>query len=81
MVYLIIGIAILLIIVPIFAVLPSAKQKAQMALRQQAQRAGVNVGLTQINDPQPDQPKYRHCPITLAIRVQAQTVQSIREGS
>ena len=58
MVYLIIGIVLLLVLVPIFSVLPSARQKQQMMMRQTARAAGVSVDLTIIDDPNPDQDKY-----------------------
>ncbi|HCC44491.1 MAG TPA: hypothetical protein DEQ32_08855, partial [Gammaproteobacteria bacterium] len=58
MVYLIIGIVLLIVLVPIFSVLPSARQKQQMMMRQTARAAGVSVDLTIIDDPNPDQDKY-----------------------
>jgi hypothetical protein len=58
MTYLIIGIAIIFIIAPIFAILPSTKQKSQMKLRQSAMAQGVRVELTTIQDPIPRQDKY-----------------------
>jgi hypothetical protein len=58
MVYVIIGVALLLIIVPIIGVLPSAQQKAQMRMRNAARAAGVSVDLTSIDDPNPKQEKY-----------------------
>ena len=58
MVYLIIGVVLLLIIAPIIAVLPSPRQKEQMALRQLAMGLGMNVELTRITDPVPKQDKY-----------------------
>ena len=58
MVYLVIGLVLLMIIGPIIAVLPSPRQKEQMALRQLAMRLGINVELTTITDPVPKQDKY-----------------------
>jgi len=58
MTYLIIGIAIIFVIAPIFAILPSARQKDQMKLRQIAMGQGVRVELTSIQDPIPRQDKY-----------------------
>lgn len=58
MVYLIIGLVLLIIIVPIFSVLPSRRQREQMAMRKAAREAGVSVELTSIDDPNPDQEKY-----------------------
>ncbi len=58
MVYLIIGLALLFIIVPIIAVLPSARQKERMQMRNLARGAGVSVDLTTIEDPNPNQDKY-----------------------
>ena len=48
----------LAIIVPIFSVLPSARQRQQMAMRMAARRDGVSVELTTITDPNPNQDKY-----------------------
>ncbi|MFT7219580.1 MAG: hypothetical protein ACI8Z1_001195 [Candidatus Azotimanducaceae bacterium] len=58
MVYVIIGVAMLFIIVPIIAVLPNPRQKAQMRMRAAARARGVAVELTQIDDPVPVQEKY-----------------------
>ncbi|MBL6690982.1 MAG: hypothetical protein ISP91_11365 [Pseudomonadales bacterium] len=58
MVYLIIGLALLFIIVPIVAVLPSARQKERMQMRTIARQSGVSVDLTSIEDPNPRQDKY-----------------------
>ena len=58
MAYLIIAAALLFIIVPIIGVLPSARQKAQMTMRNVARGAGVTVEITVIEDPNPDQEKY-----------------------
>ena len=57
-IYIVIGVVLLLIIGPIIAVLPSQRQKEQMALRQQAMGLGINVELTSITDPVPKQDKY-----------------------
>jgi len=58
MTYLIIGFVLLLIIAPIFAILPSARQKEKMRLRGKAMAAGISVELTSIQDPIPNQDKY-----------------------
>lgn len=58
MIYVIIGVALLFIIVPIIGVLPSARQKEQMKMRKSARTAGVSVELTTISDPNPHQDKY-----------------------
>ncbi len=58
MTYLIIGIAVLFVIAPIFAILPSKKQKEQMKLRRSAMNEGISVELTSIQDPIPHQDKY-----------------------
>jgi hypothetical protein len=58
MAYIIIGFVLLLIIGPIIAVLPSKRQKAQMAMRKVAMSAGISVELTSISDPNPKQDKY-----------------------
>ena len=58
MIYAIAAIVLLVIIAPIFAVLPSRRQKEQMALRKRAMGDGINVELTSIDDPVPKQDKY-----------------------
>jgi hypothetical protein len=58
MVYLIIVVILLVIIGPIIAVLPSARQKERMAMRQRAMAQGISVELTSIEDPDPDPNKY-----------------------
>ncbi len=58
MVYLAIALLLLVVIAPIFAVLPSSRQKAQMALRRAATEARFTVELTRIDDPDPDPQKY-----------------------
>lgn len=56
--YLVIGLILLVIIAPIFAVLPSARQKEQMALRRQAMAKGFQIDFETIDDPDPDPAKY-----------------------
>ena len=51
MVYVLIGVILLAIIVPIISVLPSARQKERMQMRMVARAAGVSVELTSIDDP------------------------------
>lgn len=58
MTYFFIGLAILLIIGPIFALLPSKRQKAQLALRKVARERGLSVELTQVDDPDPQPGAY-----------------------
>lgn len=58
MVYALIAVVMIIIIVPIFNLLPSARQKEQMAIRMAARAAGVVVELTSIDDPNPKQDKY-----------------------
>ncbi len=58
MTYLIIGFVLLMVIAPIFAILPSAAQKQKMQLRKQAMASGIGVELTQIDDPIPKQDRY-----------------------
>lgn len=58
MAWLIIILAILLIAGPAYALLPSAKQRRQMAMRREAMGEGIGVELTQIEDPDPDPEKY-----------------------
>ena len=58
MVYLAIAVVLILIIAPIFAILPSKRQKEQMALRRIAMSEGLSVELTRIEDPDPDPQKY-----------------------
>lgn len=59
MVYVFIAVVILLIIGPIIAVLPSRRQKEQMALRKRAMAEGISIEFTRIDDPDPDPEKYR----------------------
>ena len=56
--YVIIVVVISLIVVPLFSILPSARQRQQMKMRQTARAAGVSVDLVTIDDPNPDQDKY-----------------------
>ena len=58
MVYVIIGLVLLVVIMPLIAVLPSARQKEQMKMRDAARAGGVSVELTSIDDPNPNQDKY-----------------------
>lgn len=58
MVYVLIGVAILFIVGPIIAVLPSKRQREQMAMRKQAMARGVSIEFTSIEDPDPDPEKY-----------------------
>ena len=58
LVYIIIVIALLLIVVPFFSILPSPIQRQQMKMRQAARKAGVSVDLVMIDDPNPEQDKY-----------------------
>ncbi len=84
MVYLIIGLVLLFIIVPIVAVLPSARQKERMQMRMIARQAGVSVELTSITDPNPKQEKYispTGRPIPPDLKVTAWRYQRRREGN
>ena len=58
MVYVLIGVILIVVIVPIISLLPSARQKEQMQMRMIARAAGVSVELTSIDDPNPKQGKY-----------------------
>lgn len=58
MVYLIIVVAILLVIGPIIAILPSKRQKEQMAMRKVAMSRGLSVQLVNIRDPDPAPDAY-----------------------
>ena len=49
---------IFLIVVPLFSILPSARQRQQMEMRRAARAAGVSVDLMTIDDPNPGQDKY-----------------------
>lgn len=83
MAYIIITLVLLVIIVPILSVLPSARQKEQMVMRQVARNAGVQVELTSITDPNPKQDKYiSHIGKQLdpILKVVAWRVQRKREG-
>ncbi len=72
MTYIIIGFVLLLIIAPIVAIMPSTRQKAQMAKRTEAMAKDIRVDLTQIDDPDPNpgdyvsntgKPLERRCPV------------------
>lgn len=56
--YLIIALAVAFIVAPIFAILPSKRQKAAMLLRRKASGDGLRVDITRIDDPVPKQEKY-----------------------
>lgn len=58
MIYLGIAFVVLLLVAPIVALLPSARQREQMALRREAMAAGLRTELTTIDDPDPDQDRY-----------------------
>ncbi len=58
MVYLIIVVALLVIIAPIMAILPSRDQKARMEKRKTAMSKGIGVDLVKLEDPDPDREKY-----------------------
>jgi len=58
LVYLIGLFALLMIVAPIVAILPSAEQKAQMRKRKRAMADNLRVELTHIDDPDPDPEKY-----------------------
>ncbi len=58
MIYLGIAFVVLLIVAPIIALLPSAQQREQMALRRRAMSAGVRTELTTIDDPNPEAERY-----------------------
>ena len=56
--YLIIILILFFVVAPIVAILPSKRQKQQMAFRQSARAAGVSVALVNIEDPDSDRDKY-----------------------
>ncbi len=58
MVYLGIGLVLLLLIAPIIALLPSARQREQAAMRQVARANGIITELVTIDDPDPDPGQY-----------------------
>ena len=58
MAYIIIAVVLMLVLAPIVSVLPSARQRAQMKMRDAARQAGVSVDITFIDDPNPKQGKY-----------------------
>ncbi len=81
--YVIIAVILIIVIVPIFSVLPTARQKEQMVMRQIARGAGVQVELTTIDDPNPKQEKYLShigTKIEPNLKVIAWRVQRKREG-
>ena len=59
MVYLFIGLVLLMLIAPIVSILPGKSHKQIMAVRRAAMARGISVELTTIDDPSPDQDKYR----------------------
>ena len=59
MVYLFIGLVLMMLIAPIVSILPGKSQKQIMAVRRAAMARGISVELTTIEDPNPDQDKYR----------------------
>lgn len=82
MVYVLIGVILLAIIVPIISVLPSARQKERMQMRMVARAAGVSVELTSIDDPNPKQDKYiayTGKPLPAVLKVVAYRLQRKRE--
>ncbi len=56
--YLIIGVILLVVVAPIFAILPSTRQRQQARMRKEARAGGVSVELTSIEDPDPDPERY-----------------------
>ena len=56
--YIIIAVVLIVIVVPLFSILPSPRQRAQMVMRTAARKVGVSVELKEIDDPNPDQDKY-----------------------
>jgi len=58
LVYLIGLLALLMIVAPIVAILPSSEQKAQMVKRKLAMADNLRVELTHIDDPDPNPEKY-----------------------
>jgi len=58
MAYIIIVVVILIIVSPIIANLPSARQKQQMQMRKRAMAAGITIDLTHIDDPDPNPADY-----------------------
>ena len=83
MVYILIGVILIAIIVPIISVLPSARQKERMQMRMIARAAGVSVELTSIDDPNPKQDKYiayTGKPIPAVLKVVAYRLQRKRHS-
>ena len=58
MVYLIVIIAVLMVVGPVIAILPSKRQKEQMAMRRIAMARGLSVQLVNIEDPDPAPGEY-----------------------
>ena len=58
MIYALMILILLLVIAPVIAIMPTAKQKAQMKKRRLAMAAGIRVDLTLIDDPDPNPEKY-----------------------
>ncbi len=56
--YLIIGVVLLIVIGPLLAILPNARQRQQARMRAAARAAGINVSITNIEDPDPDPERY-----------------------
>ena len=59
MAYLIIAVVLALVIAPLFSILPSKSSRQIMQVRRAAMTRGIAVELTIINDPNPNQEKYR----------------------
>ena len=59
MAYLIIALVLALIIAPLFSILPSKAARQIMVVRRAAMARGIAVELTTIDDPNPNQEKYR----------------------
>ena len=58
MTYALMILILLLVIAPVVAIVPTAKQKAKMKKRRQAMTEGIRVDLTHIDDPDPNPDKY-----------------------
>lgn len=58
MTWVIIGGILALVIAPLFAILPNARQRQQARMRAAARAAGINVSITTIEDPDPDPERY-----------------------
>jgi hypothetical protein len=59
MAYLIIIVVLALVIAPLFSILPSKSSRQMMVVRRAAMTRGIAVELTTIDDPNPNQEKYR----------------------